>query len=92
MPMIEVDQDYIYANDTYHIDTHLYILVSVCIWTVLMSTIVFGSVGNILVLYIYSNRKDNKTCTLFIKVLAVVDLTICILIAPLELYQTTQGI
>lgn len=68
---------------------HLFILVSV--WIVLIITIIFGTIGNILVLYVYINRKDNKTCTFFIKILAIVDLIICLFLAPLELYQTTTG-
>jgi hypothetical protein len=63
----------------------------IAIWIVLLVTIVFGTTGNILVLYVYINRKDNKTCTFFIKMLAVVDLIICFILAPLELYQTTIG-
>jgi heme/copper-type cytochrome/quinol oxidase subunit 2 len=68
---------------------HLFLLTT--IWIVLIITIVFGTTGNILVLYVYVNRNDNKTCTFFIKILAIVDLLICLLLAPLELYQTTTG-
>ena len=68
---------------------HVWILIT--IWIVLVVTIVFGTIGNLLVLYIYLNRKDDKTCSFFIQMLAVVDLLICSLLAPLELYQTTTG-
>lgn len=68
---------------------HLFILI--LLWIVLLLTIVFGTTGNVLVLYVYITRDDNKTCTFFIKVLASVDLVICVLLAPLELYQTTTG-
>ena len=68
---------------------HLFVLTSV--WIILILTIVFGTTGNLLVLYVYVNRKDKKTCSFFIKTLAIVDLLICLLLAPLELYQTTIG-
>lgn len=68
---------------------HLFVLIA--LWIVLLVTIIFGTTGNILVLYVYINRKDNKTCTFFIKMLAVVDLVICLILAPLELYQVTTG-
>ena len=69
----------------------LHLLILALVWIVLIFTIVFGTAGNILVLYVYINRNDNKTCTFFIKMLAVVDLLICLFLAPLELYQTTTG-
>jgi uncharacterized membrane-anchored protein len=78
-----------YPNATNDYLLHLIILVAV--WIVLIITIVFGTTGNILVLYVYINRNDNKTCTFFIKMLAIVDLIICLFLAPLELYQTTIG-
>ena len=61
------------------------------IWFILIVTIVCGSIGNLLVLYVYINRNDNKTCSFFIKMLAVVDFIICSVLVPLELYQTTTG-
>jgi hypothetical protein len=72
-------------------DHPIQLFILIAIWIVLLVTIVFGTTGNILVLYVYLNRKDNKTCTFFIKMLAVVDLVICLILAPLELYQTTTG-
>jgi len=78
-----------YTNSTSDYLLHLFILIAV--WIVLLTTIVFGTTGNILVLYVYINRNDNKTCTFFIKMLAIVDLIICFILAPLELYQTTTG-
>lgn len=68
---------------------HLWIVTSV--WIILILTIVFGTTGNLLVLYVYVNRNDKKTCSFFIKTLAVVDLFLCLVLAPLELYQTTIG-
>jgi hypothetical protein len=76
------------SNNIDH-QTHLFIFIAICI--VLLVTIIFGTIGNILVLYVYINRKDNKTCTFFIKMLAIVDLIISLILAPLELYQTTTG-
>jgi hypothetical protein len=78
-----------YTNSTSNYLLNLFILTSV--WIVLIITIIFGTTGNILVLYVYINRNDNKTCTFFIKILAIVDLIICLILAPLELYQTTTG-
>ena len=69
----------------------IHLFVFIAIWVVLLVTIIFGTVGNTLVLYVYINRKDNKTCTFFIKTLAVIDLTICLIFAPLELYHVTTG-
>ena len=78
-----------YTNSNNENILHLFILISV--WIVLIITIVFGTIGNVLVLYVYISRNDNKTCTFFIKMLAIVDLIICFILAPLELYQTTIG-
>jgi hypothetical protein len=78
----------IYPNNIDH-PAHLFVFIT--IWIVLLVTIIFGTTGNILVLYVYINRKDNKTCTFFIKMLAVVDLIICLISAPLELYQIIIG-
>jgi hypothetical protein len=78
----------IHPNNTEH-PIHLFVLIA--IWIILLVTIIFGTIGNILVLYVYINRKDNKTCTFFIKMLAVVDLIICLILVPLELYQITKG-
>jgi len=78
----------IHSNTIEH-PIHLFVLIA--IWIILLVTIIFGTIGNILVLYVYINRKDNKTCTFFIKMLAVVDLIICLILAPLELYQVTTG-
>jgi uncharacterized membrane-anchored protein len=72
-------------------DSSLNSFILILVWIVLIFTIVFGTAGNILVLYVYVNRNDNKTCTFFIKMLAIVDLLICLFLAPLELYQTTTG-
>lgn len=79
-------------DDNNSTDRHiLHLFIFIAIWIVLMTTIIFGSIGNILVLYVYINRNDNRTCTFFIKMLAIVDLIICLILAPLELYQTTTG-
>ena len=83
--------DYGIQNNSGNIDQPIHLLSFIAIWIILLVTIVFGATGNVLVLYVYTNRKDNKTCTFFIKVLAVVDLSICLILAPLELFQTTIG-
>ena len=87
----ETYNDYPNQIDSNNIDHPIHLFVFIAIWIVLLVTIIFGTIGNILVLYVYINRKDNKTCTFFIKMLAVVDLTICLILAPLELYQITAG-
>ncbi|CAF1395460.1 unnamed protein product [Rotaria sp. Silwood1] len=79
-----------YLNSSNNHIVNLFILVGV--WIILIITIVFGTTGNILVLHVYIKRNDNKACTFFIKMLAFVDLIICFILAPLELYQTTTGI
>ncbi|CAF5007788.1 unnamed protein product [Rotaria sp. Silwood1] len=78
-----------YLNSSNNHIVNLFILVGV--WIILIITIVFGTTGNILVLHVYIKRNDNKACTFFIKMLAFVDLIICFILAPLELYQTTTG-
>lgn len=77
------------SNSSNNSVSNLFILISV--WMILIITIILGTTGNIVVLYIYINRNDKKTCTFFIKILALVDLIICLVVAPLELYQTTTG-
>ena len=78
-------------NDSNSSDSSIDLLPVVAIWLVLLMTIFLGATGNILVLYVYTNRQDSKTCTFFIKMLAIVDLTICLILAPLELYQLAAG-
>ena len=82
-----------YSNESHanHLDQSIYLFLIITIWIVLLVTIIFGATGNLLVLYVYINRKDNKTCTFFIQVLAIVDLSICLILAPLELYHITIG-
>ncbi|CAF0896759.1 unnamed protein product [Adineta ricciae] len=80
------EQDYSINNSS------LNLFIFAIVWFILIGTIVCGSIGNLLVLYVYINRNDNKTCSFFIKMLAVVDFIICSVLVPLELYQTTTGI
>ena len=87
----ETVMDYGNQNSSSSIDQSMHLFSLIAIWIILLVTIIFGATGNVLVLYVYANRKDNKTCTFFIKVLAIVDLTICAILAPLELYQVTIG-
>ncbi|CAF2334956.1 unnamed protein product [Rotaria sp. Silwood2] len=88
----ETSMSYSSQINSANIDHPINLFVLIALWIVLLVTIIFGTTGNILVLYVYINRKDNKTCTFFIKMLAVVDLIICLILAPLELYQITTGI
>ncbi|CAF1197923.1 unnamed protein product [Adineta ricciae] len=73
-------------------NSSLNLFIFATVWFILILTTVCGSIGNLLVLYVYINRDDNKTCSFFIKMLAVVDFIICSVLVPLELYQTTTGI
>ncbi|CAF3347704.1 unnamed protein product [Rotaria sp. Silwood1] len=88
----ETSMNYSSQINSNNIDHPIHLFILIALWIVLLVTIIFGTTGNILVLYVYINRKDNKTCTFFIKMLAVVDLIICLILAPLELYQITTGI
>jgi hypothetical protein len=87
----ETSIDYSNSNHSNTIEQSINLIVFIVLWAVLLVTIILGTTGNILVLYVYSNRKDSKTCTFFIKILAIVDLIICLILAPLELYQITIG-
>ena len=48
----------------------------------LLTFSIVGSVGNAIVVYIYSNKKDKAISTIFIISLAIVDLLTCLLIIP----------
>ena len=87
----ETYNDYSNHINLNSLDHPIHLFALIAIWIVLLITIILGTIGNILVLYVYVNRKDNKTCTFFIKTLAFIDLTICLILAPLELYQVTTG-
>ena len=43
---------------------------------------IMGTAGNALVLYVFYQKEDNKVSTLFIKVLALVDFTTCLIVIP----------
>jgi hypothetical protein len=52
-----------------------------------LSTVsIVGIIGNIIVVFVYSNKKDRQTTTFFILVLAFSDLTVCSVLVPLTLY------
>lgn len=53
----------------------------------LASLCVIGTVGNALVLYVYSKKKDKMVSTLFILILAIVDFTTCTVIMPFTIYM-----
>ena len=46
-----------------------------------------GTAGNLLVLYVFSQKKDKLVSTLFILVLAFVDFTTCMIVIPYTMYM-----
>ncbi|KAL5014595.1 hypothetical protein ScPMuIL_008865 [Solemya velum] len=58
-------------------------LVPVVVYAVLMMTV--GTIGNIVVCYVYSNNSKNTTSKYFIRCLAILDLTSCVICIPLEI-------
>lgn len=59
-------------------------LPELCILAVILGVIcLVGSVGNALVLYVFSAKRDGLVSTMFITVLAVADFTTCLVIVPL---------
>ena len=48
---------------------------------------VMGTVGNALVLYVFSKKKDKMVSTLFIVIMAIVDFSTCIVIMPATIYM-----
>jgi hypothetical protein len=53
-----------------------------------LSTIsAIGIIGNLIVALVYLKKKDKQTATLFILLLAFVDLTVCMLLVPLTIYM-----
>lgn len=59
--------------------------------TLLTLMSVFGTAGNILVLWVFRKRKDKLVSTLFIIVLACVDLSTCACIIPYTIYMEIVG-
>nr|ANO39030.1 GCR056 [Schmidtea mediterranea] len=47
---------------------------------------VIGSIGNLLVLIIYSQKRDKSTANQFIKTLAISDCIVCLVIIPFTIY------
>jgi hypothetical protein len=55
-----------------------------------LSTIsAIGIIGNLIVALVYWKKKDKQTATLFILLLAFIDLTVCMLLVPLTIYMET---
>ena len=48
---------------------------------------VVGTAGNLLVLYLFYQKKDRQTSTLFILALAFVDFTTCLIVIPYTKYM-----
>ena len=51
---------------------------------------VVGVAGNVVVLVVFSRRGDHLASTVFIVVLAVVDFTTCLIVAPFTVFISTQ--
>jgi hypothetical protein len=73
------------ADMSYDSDTDLPSVSQVELYVVAALLSVFalvGTTGNALVLYVFSSKRDGLVSTMFIMVLAVVDLTTCMFIVP----------
>ena len=76
------------ANSTgpdFSSETSLSELYVVMVLLIILS--VFGTIGNFLVLYVFAQKKDRLTSTIFILALAFVDLTTCMVIVPFTVYM-----
>ncbi len=52
----------------------------------LISISIVGLIGNLIVAFVYWQKKDKQTSTFFILVLAFIDLTVCCLMVPMIIY------
>lgn len=73
------------ASDEFPADETSTILYVVC--TLLLVLTVLGSAGNGLVLYVFTRRRDRLVSTLYIQVLAVIDLLTSTVLMPFTVYM-----
>jgi cholecystokinin A receptor len=48
---------------------------------------VVGTIGNLIVAFVYWQKRDKQTSTFFILVLAFIDFTVCFILVPLTIYM-----
>ena len=77
----EVERD-IYQEHEVPLSTEKYVAIFM-----LAFLSVTGTAGNLLVLYVFSQKKDKLVSTLFILVLAFVDFTTCLIVLPYTIYM-----
>ena len=58
-----------------------------CVMVILSFLAVMGTAGNALVLYVFYQKKDRQTSTLFILALAFVDFMTCLIVIPYTIYM-----
>jgi hypothetical protein len=56
-------------------------------FTFLTIVSVVGVIGNLIVSFVYLNKKDKQTSTFFISVLSLTDLTVCAVLVPITIYM-----
>lgn len=47
---------------------------------------IVGTIGNLIVAFVYWNKKDKQTSSFFILVLACSDLVVCFVLVPMTIY------
>lgn len=53
---------------------------------------IIGSVGNVLILIVYLKKQDHKTSSTFIRVLALLDLCVCMFVMPYTIIYELHGV
>lgn len=66
------------SNSTAHINEHIY--------TFLTSISIVGTIGNLIVAFVYWTKRDKQTSTFFILFLAFIDLTVCSVLVPATIF------
>ena len=61
------------------------------IYIYLTTVSVVGVFGNLIVAFMYSQKKDKHTSTFFILVLSLSDLSVCLILVPLTIYMEKIG-
>lgn len=67
------------SNSTAHINEHIY--------TFLTSISIVGTIGNLIVAFVYWTKRDKQTSTFFILFLAFIDLTVCSVLVPTTIFM-----
>jgi hypothetical protein len=48
---------------------------------------IVGTIGNLIVAFVYFQKRDKQTATFFIKMLAFIDLSVCSILVPMTIYM-----